>query len=546
MRCQIYRWGMLAALLAIGTGVEAREEQGPAVLSHEAGQATGSEEASGSALMTPGVKAAAQDRAGGESSEPMRVSMEFQDANLKDVLKTFSQQTGINVIAGGDLGDQAITLYLEDVSVMDALDQILHAAKLTYERSPGSDIYIVKPKGAETEIAKTITRVYQLKYGRVSKSVLAKVAAAFGQKTPFEGKIATTGAGESSGGAASGGGGSGGGDVGIDIVLRELLTHDVGKVVVDGRTNRLILTDVPENFPRLEAALAALDIRTAQILVDAEVIETDLNKLKELGIEWGSTADSGKTLFTMTPGSRSSRFPFGVFRNDISATDQGHFSATTIDASSFKGVLKALETDVDTKILARPKVLTLDNESALIRLTTEEAIGLQTTTGQITSTTSVTAERSTTGIVLVVTPQVNDNDFITMMVEPSVAKTVESNISASIRDPKSRSVRTLVRIRSGDTLVVGGLIDRSDESSLRQVPVLSGIPFVGEAFKKKGVKGTASELIVFVTPSLLKEPSAQVALSGQSPLGLREQEPSGVRQDVMEKALNTLEREQRL
>lgn len=205
------------------------------------------------------VSVAADDHpsdAGGDLlGEPSRVSMEFENASLKNVLKTFSQQTGINVIASGSIAEQPITLYLEEVTVMDAFDQILRAGSLTYDRPLGSEIYIVKPVPAEEQAVRTVTRIYRIKYARVSSSVLARAAAAFGARTPFEATL-ETGAGGAFGGVAASGG-----DVGIDTVMRELLT-DHGDVTVDGRTNSLIITDVPENFPRLEAALATLDIRT--------------------------------------------------------------------------------------------------------------------------------------------------------------------------------------------------------------------------------------------------------------------------------------------
>jgi type II secretory pathway component GspD/PulD (secretin) len=99
-----------------------------------------------------------------------------------------------------------------------------------------------------------------------------------------------------------------------------------------------------------------------------------------------------------------------------------------------------------------------------------------------------------------------------------------------------------VRIRNGDTLVVGGLIDRTDEETLRRVPILADVPFLGGAFKNKETSNSASELIVFVTPRILEEPSeAQLAATAPSPLGLREQEPAGARQEVIEAALNALE-----
>ena len=485
-----------------------------------------------------------------DAAAPMRVSMEFQDASLRDILKLFSQQTGINVIAGDEVSEKELTIYFEDVTVLDALDQILRAGNLQYERGPESDIYVVtaRPQAGPAKV-QTITRVYRLKYARVSESVLAKAAAVFGKQTPFESatKSATSNEGSSAGGQSGGGGADD--KVGIDVVLSRLLTEH-GKVIVDSRTNSLILTDIPDNFPRLEGALAALDIRTPQILVDAELIETTLSKLKDLGVEWGTGTEGD--LITFTPTSRRTRFPLNLFGQNIEPTDATHFTASTLDASSFKAVLQALETDTESKVLARPKVLTLDNESALIRLTSDEVIGFTTSSQATTGSTTSQPERTTTGVFLVVTPQVNDNQNITMIVEPSVTKTVASKISppsgqATPRDPKTRSSRTIVRIKSGDTLVVGGLIDRTEEEALRRVPVLSGIPVLGGAFKNTEVSNAASELIVFVTPRILEEARAsQVASAAPGLAGPREQEPAGARQDAMEQSLNVLERQQPL
>ena len=493
--------------------------------------------------------------------KPMRLSMEFENASLKSVLKTFSQQTGINVIAGSSVGDQPITLYLEDVSAMDALDQILQAGNLTFERPPGSEIYIVKPIPMGAQATQTITKIYRVKFARVSSSVLARAAAAFAGRTPFEATLAAT--------SGGGGGGGGGGDVGIDVVLRQLLTSH-GTAAVDGRTNSLILTDIPENFPRLEAALAALDIRTPQIMVNAEVIETSMSKLKDLGVQWGTGSEgdlltflpgggatdlpgaglTGAVATTFAGGGWRTRFPFsalGESRAPTLAAGAGRLPASTLSVNSFRGVLQALEQDTDTKILARPKILTLDNESAVIRLTRDEAIGFSTSSQAQTQTVGSTAERQPTGVVLVVTPQVNDHGYITMLVEPSVSKTVASNITAPTgqatpRDTKVRSSRTLVRIRNGDTLVVGGLIDRTEEQTIRRVPILADVPFLGEAFKKRNTSNSASELIVFVTPKIMEEPSqGQLAASAPDARGLREQEPSGARQESIEQTLNTLE-----
>lgn len=488
------------------------------------------------------------------------VSMEFQNALLKDVLKAFSQQTGLNVVAEAEVGEKEVTLYLEEVAALDALEQILRTYQLTYERPVGSDIYIVKavPAVEASSAPQTITRLYQLKYARVSKSVLAKAAAAFGARTPFEGGSISVGTGGGQGGGASSGtspigGGAGAGaaaSVGIDVIIKALLTEQ-GSVVVDERTNSLLITDLPDNFPRLEGALAALDVRTPQILVEAEVLETSLNKVKDLGIEWGTKGD----LFTLIPGSRKTRFPFNWIGHGDAPTHASadQFSLSTLDASSAKAVLSALQTDTDTKILARPKVLTLDNESAIIRLTANEAIGFATAAQATTGSTTSEPEREITGVILVVTPQTNADGYITMLVEPSVTKTVASKISppsgqATPRDTKTRSTRTLVRLRSGDTFVVGGLIDRSEEEAVDRVPLLGDIPIIGEAFKNTEINNSVSELIVFVTPRVLEEPAVtHVASASRAWLSEpREQEPAGGGQpptldDAMDQALDAAE-----
>jgi type II secretory pathway component GspD/PulD (secretin) len=301
-------------------------------------------------------------------------------------------------------------------------------------------------------------------------------------------------------------------------------------------------------------------------MVDAELIETTVTKLKDLGIEWGSGTEGDLVAFF--PGGvdvdgeplsagRQTRFPFGIL-DDRAPSLPTPFPTSTLSFNDFQGVLQALESDSDTKVLARPKVMTLDNESAVIRLTSDEAIGFETTTAATAGTTQAEAERTRTGIVLVVTPQVNEHNQITMIVEPSVTKTVVSQLTPPAgttqpRDPKTRGARALVRVRSGDTLVLGGLIDRTDSETRRKVPILADIPFLGEAFKNTETNDTASELIVFVTPRILTEPpDAQMAAAGAPgqwkaaqegavPAVVREQEQNGSRQTFIEQTLNRLE-----
>ncbi len=555
--------GFCVWLLCIA-GLGAQES----VHSLEVSEAASPSEEDSLSLNEPDTLDLASSSEGAFSYEPLRLSMEFQDANLKDVLKIFSQQTGINVITSAQVGDQPVTIYLEDVEAMDALDQILLAAGLTYERPAGSEIYIVKPIELQETGVTTMTRVYRLRYARVSSTPLAQAAGKLiaggslggggsggggggggSGSSAGAGSSGGTGGGGSTGGGGGGGATGGGGGSGVDTVLTGLLTSQ-GSIVVDGRTNSLIVTDVPENFPRLEAALAALDIPTQQIMIHVEIIETTLGKDKTLGFQWGTGADGD--MLTLTPGSRTTRFPFGLLRDGISPTGPTPFSTSTLSAQRAAGLLQALESDSDTKILARPKILTLDNESAVIRLTTDQAIGFASSSQQSTGTTTSEPERQTTGVLLTVTPQVNEKKYITMVLEPAITKTVASQITAPSGqstpiDPKTRSSRTVVRVRGGDTIVVGGLIDQSDQESHKRVPVVSGIPFLGEVFKHKEVNSSISELLVFVTPQLLEDAQQEDQhgmLASKDPKARfpQQQESTRSRHTLMEETLNVLER----
>ena len=499
-------------------------------------------------------------------AKPVRISMDFKDADLKNVLKSFSQQAGLNVIASDDVATRTITMFLEDVTVMDALDRILEAGNLTYERPAGSQIYVVKPKPkAAPEPVPTITKVYRLKFARVSTSRLAKAAEELASSPT---QVATlqggsTGTSGTSGGSTSTStsqttGTTAGEEIGVDKVVGQLLTEN-GKVTVDERTNSLVVTDIPSNFLRIESVLKALDIRTAQVLIEVEVLETTLAKAKDLGVKWGS--GTAGTVFQLTPAQHKTNFPFGDWFGrhgwrSISDADTGLTTSHlgTVDASQAVAILQALEKDTDTKILARPKILTLDNERAVIQLSTQEAVGFKSTVSGSSGTTTAEPERVTTGTILVVTPQVNEHGYITMMVEPSVTKTSTSIITppssagSAVKDPKTRSARALVRMRQGETLVMGGLIDRTEEDIHSKVPVLGDVPILGAAFRHNDVSNSASELVVFVTPKILEEPSeTQLASSpAVAPLGPREQEPANGRQEEMEKRLNALEREKHL
>jgi type II secretory pathway component GspD/PulD (secretin) len=205
----------------------------------------------------------------------------------------------------------------------------------------------------------------------------------------------------------------------------------------------------------------------------------------------------------------------------------------------------------DAKTLARPKILTLNNETAEIKITTNESLNPLSTTSTDTATETISVERTETGVSLRVTPQINANGDITLVISPKVADTkngitiATSAGTVTVKDPEERTTKSIVRVRNNETVVLGGLIrtDRSETDA--SVPILSNLPVVGALFRHKDKdRDRQRELIIFITPRIIKDRGAEIAQLKKVRVPEREQGLfSGIdRNAIIEASLNTFER----
>lgn len=421
------------------------------------------------------------------------VSLDFKKADLKDVLKVFSQQIGINFILSESVGDKTVTVYLDKVPVENALEMILSANMLTYDYQQDVNTILVKPLPmADQEV---VTRIYQLRYASVGAAKVNSLA------IEYEGAAS----------ASSSGGGEEGGGTDIGSNIKAVLTKD-GKLAEDPRTNSLIITDKTSNFPSIEKVLARLDVAVPQILIDVEMLDVSKNDIDQLGAKYGDSilAFNGSALTTY--------FPFDTTnlleKSDGKYSVPGHtLQAGKIDFSGIKFVVNFLKTSGKTRSLARPKILTQDNQTATIQIATDEAIGItQETTagGGNTSATTVKAERVPTGVFLTVTPQAHllTNEIL-LAVDPKVADTRASSIKdpsgASIfRDPEERRMKTVLKVGDGQTVLIGGLLRTVNETAYTKLPIIGDIPLLGAAFRHKYQKKEQRELIIVMTPHIIR------------------------------------------
>jgi len=435
--------------------------------------------------------------------------MDFQDANLKTVLKVFSQQSKLNFVASQNVQDRTVTVYFDNVSVEDALNHIINANNLVYEQKPGSNIFIVKETGAP--VIETLTKIYELKYAQLTPPPTDDDDDDDDDEEDDEEEVPE-----------------------IVEVIQGIVSEN-GKVIADKRSNSLIITDVRSQFPIIEDVLARLDVRTQQVMIEAEIIETATTVANRLGISWSGYYG------VYTGPIASTVWPLRGDHSKDSAVGEDFSTTGSVNLSGMTATLRAILSDTDTRILARPRVLTLNNEKASIEVTAETAVASITTTASETQSETTSAERIDTGITLEVTPQINKDGYITMHIEPTVIVPVQSTFftDTTYVDPQKRSSKSTVMVKDGETIIIGGLISRNDSYVFSKVPFLGDIPLLGLAFRYKTKDELDKELLIFITPHILKEDKYALGKISE-----REQEkPKAVKEKEVKAVLDLLGRE---
>ena len=410
------------------------------------------------------------------SKSEKKVSLDLERASLVDVLKLLSQQTGINFISTEAIKERKLTLYLENVPLKQAMEMIFKANNLSYDYYPEANIFVIKEMGKPSIELKC--KVYYLKYVQVSSSNI---------QTEIESNL----------------GGKGGSRI-KSAVEKVLSPH--GKVVEDPATNSLIVVDVPAQFKLIEEVIKSLDRPTSKVMIEVEMLDVAKSLVDQLGVKF----DSGLSL-SYTPGTKTSAFPFP---SRFKPPQKGMITMGLLDLSSSRATLQFLMQDSSTKYLARPKILTLSGKTAEIKITTDEATGIKKTESEGGSRVEYTIERTETGVRLRVTPQVNmQTREITLFLETVVKEAKDSEFVAAeaafvtgrIKNPEERGTTSVLRLKDGETLLIGGLIRNDKTRSITKIPLLGDIPFLGSIFRYKSNNREERELLIFLTPRIVEE-----------------------------------------
>ena len=473
-----------------------------------------------------------------ETSSPLdrKVSIRVANVPISAFLNSITTQAKINFIMSEEFANKKVTASLTRVTVREALDTLLRVHGLAYQRIGKSDSYVVTKRS--NDAPDTITKIYTLSY--ISLQGVGSAQSELNSIMPQDVSAGGAGGGSSFDGSSSGGKSQGGGDSyasgsTITSIVGSMLSP-VGKIAVDPRTNKLIITDVPEVFPQIENILAELDIKPPQILIEAQIVEVNKTSGLSLGFEYGG---SDGTLASISAPSRTltSEFFHGktydgsqklhgwdwIFsssqelENESSQTSGSTTTTTTtgnsdnqagvLNLQAFNIVLKALLTRGEAKYLGKPKVITLNNKTATITTSTDATVGRTVTDSgstTATATTTTSAERKRVGLTLQVTPQVNREGYVTLYVQPTYSDVIASGFDFAL-DTITRAASTLVRVKNGQTVVIGGLLTSRETDQTRKVPLLGDIPVLGWLFTSRSKSKSTTDLVIFITPTILAE-----------------------------------------
>jgi len=401
-------------------------------------------------------------------------SMNFRSAPLKDVLRTIGDPFNLNLLID-EAVDDSVTFRLSDITLRQAFDKLLHTNNCEYLVDDG--IILVKP----TRVAYKgglITEVFKLEYAdanNVAEVIKPMVSA----------------------------------DSLVKVYHNEFLSKEVGtnnrqknnEVAIQGirRTSILIITERPEKIEKIKKIIAELDIQPVLFEIKSKLVEAAPMDKSKLGINWD------KTLTTIlsnqvTSGSAGDGYS-GV---NVNPGSIGQLQLASLSTSQYQAVIDFLREKTDSRLKSRPSIIAMDNEEASISVGTTVPIP-KIQRGMGGTGDMVTFEYKEVNIQLNVTAHLGKNDNVIMYVNPVIEEITDWVVYEQQRAPitSKRAVNTFVRVKNGETVVIGGLMKSKRQKTRNKVWLLGSIPLIGKIFQSEEYEYTQSDVLIFITPTVV-------------------------------------------
>jgi type IV pilus assembly protein PilQ len=404
------------------------------------------------------------------------ISLELKDADIKDVLRTFAQITQLNVVVDPDVRG-SVTVNLHDVPWDQCLDIIL------------------KINGLDYVLENNVLRVARTSTLQRERAAQAELRKAEENVTPIRTVTKTLSYAKAD-------------QIASLLTSKAFLLSDRGSVVVDGRTNTLIIRDGSDRLPGILALIDNLDQPNPQVMIEARIVETTRTFAQALGVTWGFNVNADAEHGTST----GLQFPNQINGGggvDLGVPSPGHIGGVTssnilqftfadvLNSFNLDFALSAAEQQSLLKIVSSPKVTAQNNTLAHIQSGVQIPI-------QTVANNTVTTQYIDATLALDVTPQITAEG--TVILDVNVKKREPSQpIAGSTGTPiNTRDAKTTVMVRDGGTTVIGGIFKATDQNQRAGIPGLDRIPLLGALFRNKSTTSEHDELLIFITPRIIK------------------------------------------
>ena len=409
-----------------------------------------------------------------------KISLDFQDIEVRRVLQLLADFTGINMVAS-DTVQGNITLRLKDVPWDQALDIIMKTKNLDKRRN-GNVIWIAPVAElikSEEEEAKAIAQSIKLSPIQTDYIQLSYAKSADVLKLLEDSR-------DSKGGESNRTAGS-------DSLALESLLSARGSAVSDSRTNTLIINDRQQNIDKIRRMIDLLDVAVKQVMVEARIVTASTDFSRELGIKWSAKKLGNSPVWG---GDFQPSFDLGV---DLATNTAGTFNFGLLKISDYmlNLELSALQADGHGEVLSAPKVLTGDKQKAYILRGTE--IPYQTWS----ATEGLKTEFRAANLKLEVTPSITPDGKVQMALK--IEKDTVGTLTSAGYLINTNELETNVLVDDGETVVLGGIFDDIKQNQYEKVPFFGDLPVVGALFKNNTRSSAQTELLIFVTPRIVND-----------------------------------------
>lgn len=386
------------------------------------------------------------------------ISINFYQTDVAIILQALADNKQLNLVLDDDVSIKQ-TIKLQNIDWQKALDIVLHSAKL---QAQIEDNILFVSKAVDPQIL--LERQQQELKEQQLKQPLEIMSIAVNHAQPM---------------------------TLIEAIEQQELLSPRGKVVIDKRTNSLIITDITERFEGIKKLVKAFDKPISQVHISAHIVTMSEESMNELGIKWGYSGGSSLGL---------NKFDVGL--DVASATSTVGFNLAKLSGGLLNLELSALEAENQLEIIASPNLLTANQNTASIKQGTD--IPYEVSSGS-NGATSIEFKQAVLG--LEVTPKIIADDkmildlFITQNTAGQSIKRRDGGEALAI---ETQEIKTQVMVKSGETVVLGGIFQQINNSHTRKVPGVSKLPIIGNLFNNKSKKQQKRELVIFITPQLVE------------------------------------------